>query len=205
MACNDDEEVLSASASSPEEAAQPKLKKAKKAPSGSRPPAIDVIDVDEQKEHLMSDESQSGSPDIEMTKTGEELRHPRANPSIEFLYATNLSHTFGGAYPRVLNELKKMYKAVKGEEGNASALGLARFAGWVRHAPRPDEIPVHLCSAGMLTLLVSHAGRGLAPRPQGGAWQLARARVVPAGVMGPRCALPTASPPCAAHLHSVFT
>lgn len=101
MACNDDEEVLSASASSPEEAAQPKLKKAKKAPSDSRPPAIDVIDVDEQKEHLMSDESQSGSPDIEMTKTGEELRHPRANPSIEFLYATNLSHTFGGAYPRV--------------------------------------------------------------------------------------------------------
>ena len=42
----------------------------------------------------------------------------------------SLDHTFAGKYPGVIRALKSFYKPIKGDHPNA--IGLGRFAGWVR-------------------------------------------------------------------------
>ena len=174
-ACDEDE-VLSAN-SSPEE---PSKKRAKKEWGPSKPAPIIVIDVEEQTKHVYSDEGSPDSvqsPPFKMTETGVELQHPHAYAG-EFLVEREANHAFGGRYPQCIKALKELHKSVKGEL-NASTLGLAKFAGWVRSVAQRLASP--LLTVGPVLLC---AGCGLA---EGRARRVERTRMVATGLVGPRC------------------
>ena len=141
----DDEEVLSAG-SSPEAGAKvlPAKDWRKRKPEGQSSKDKEmqqcIVKIDTKKmkrgKNGQAEEDESSPPPLacaRITLTGACLRHKNARAKPEFLVDTRPGKTFGGKYPAVKNALIKLYGQLP-DEINPNAIGIARFAGWVRAA-----------------------------------------------------------------------